>query len=166
MGIFVIIDAIFAVQSLDNTYISTNILDSGWLVCNGLIGLAGILQAHSKPVGQADEPVALYWRTGWTRYVPYIGICAAYFLIVLSANFVLPVSFSVLTLSVGAVIGLTITRQILALNENTGLYLEAKREIDERKRAEEKMNAAHQQLQDIIEFLPDATLVIDLKAEP
>ena len=162
MGIFVVIDAIFAVQSLDNTYTSTDILDSGWLVCYGLIGLAGILHAHSRPAGHADEPVPLYWRKGWARYIPYLVICAAYLLIILGVIFVLPIPFSVLTLSVGAVIGLAIARQILALEENTGLYLEAKREIDERKKAEEKMNAAHRQLMDIIEFLPDATLVIDL----
>ena len=35
------------------------------------------------------------------------------------------------------------------------------RDVTERKRAEEKLRAAHQQLFDIIEFLPDATFVID-----
>ena len=35
------------------------------------------------------------------------------------------------------------------------------RDIEERKRAEDKLRAAHQQLFDIIEFLPDATFVID-----
>ncbi len=34
-------------------------------------------------------------------------------------------------------------------------------DITERKRTEEKLRAAHRQLQDIIEFLPDATFVID-----
>ncbi len=34
-------------------------------------------------------------------------------------------------------------------------------DITERKRAEEELRAAHQQMQDIIEFLPDATFVID-----
>ena len=34
-------------------------------------------------------------------------------------------------------------------------------EITDRKQYEEKMRAAHQRLMDIIEFLPDATLVID-----
>ncbi len=36
------------------------------------------------------------------------------------------------------------------------------RDITERKRAEEALQAAHRQLMDIIEFLPDATFVIDL----
>ena len=37
------------------------------------------------------------------------------------------------------------------------------RDISERKRAEEALQAAHRQLMDIIEFLPDATFVIDLE---
>ena len=37
------------------------------------------------------------------------------------------------------------------------------RDITERKRAEEALKAAHRQLMDIIEFLPDATFVIDLE---
>jgi PAS domain S-box-containing protein len=37
------------------------------------------------------------------------------------------------------------------------------RDITERRRAEEALKAAHRQLMDIIEFLPDATFVIDLE---
>ena len=48
-----------------------------------------------------------------------------------------------------------------ALIGDSGLALSIVRDITERKRAEEELRAAHQQLATIIDFLPDATFVID-----
>ena len=45
--------------------------------------------------------------------------------------------------------------------ENRHLVLATVRDISARKKAEEELKTAHQQLLDIIEFLPDATFVID-----
>jgi len=45
--------------------------------------------------------------------------------------------------------------------ENRQLVLATVRDISARKKAEEELKTAHQQLLDIIEFLPDATFVID-----
>lgn len=44
---------------------------------------------------------------------------------------------------------------------NVELVIAEGRDITERKRAEEKVHAAHRQLMDIVDFLPDPTFVID-----
>ncbi len=53
---------------------------------------------------------------------------------------------------------------ITALKDECGAttgYVSVHRDISERKRAQEELRTSHQQLFDIIEFLPDATFVID-----
>ena len=66
-----------------------------------------------------------------------------------------------MTWGVGGIIGLVLVRQVMALNENNSLYLETKKEIDERVKMEESLQDSKRRLTDIINFLPDATFVID-----
>ena len=68
-----------------------------------------------------------------------------------------------MTWGVGGIIGLVLVRQTMALNENSSLYLETKKEIDERVKVEESLQDSKRRLTDIINFLPDATFVIDQK---
>jgi len=56
----------------------------------------------------------------------------------------------------------TIGYPIVVDGRQVGIYA-IYSDISERKRAEEKLRAAHRQLLDIIDFLPDATFVIDRK---
>jgi len=121
-------------------------------------------------------------------------------LLVWSYDHPLPISFIPLAISVGAIIGLVIIRQIIVLNENVQFYIEAQQEIAERKRvemevkrlneeleqrviyrtselkkanvdlldqiherqlAEDALRNSERRLADIINFLPDATFVIN-----
>ena len=57
-------------------------------------------------------------------------------------------SFTTLSISVGAIIGLVIIRQILAIDENVRLFGEAQQEIIERKRAEQEIIRLNEQLEE------------------
>ena len=57
-------------------------------------------------------------------------------------------SFTTLSISVGAIIGLVIIRQILAIDENVRLFGEAQQEIIERKRAENEIIRLNEQLEE------------------
>ena len=96
------------------------------------------------------------------------------------------IPFSILSVSVGFIICLVIARQVLVLNENSVLYKNARRlneelerrvtertsqlvatnkdlhcQISERKMAEDALKDSERRLADIINFLPDATFVIN-----
>jgi len=57
-------------------------------------------------------------------------------------------SFTTLSISVGAIIGLVIIRQILAIDENVRLFGEAQQEIIERKKAENEIIRLNEQLEE------------------
>jgi PAS domain-containing protein len=62
----------------------------------------------------------------------------------------LPIDLSTTTLGVGVVIGLVLVRQNIALDENTSLYIKSRKEINERKRAEESLRESDQFNREII----------------
>jgi PAS domain S-box-containing protein len=196
-------DSIYNIQVLHGTYENGGFLDIGFPIAYILIGLAGLSQADSLKNGTLDQYLKPWSRFGhptWPLYLPYLCAAGAFLLLIWSHYYPLALSFSTLAWSVGAIIGLVIMRQILALNENASLYNEAQEEIAERMLAEKEimrlnveleqrvmertseLEAANKDLQseiierqeaedalkdsearlaDIINFLPDATFVIN-----
>lgn len=192
---------VFMNQSLQGTYVSGGLLDTGWIVSYLLTGLAGVSQAGSRKFDLSSGVIESETvQFTWPLYVPYICAGATYALLIWSYDHPMPVSFQALSWAVGGIIGLIVVRQIVALDENVRLYeakvqenAERKRaeeevrrlncelesrviertaqlestnkeliiEIQIRKKAEEALNSARDQLLAIIEFLPDATFVID-----
>ena len=194
-------------QSILNTYLSGDVLDTLYIVSFMLSGLAGVSQANSAAQAvsrkfdlssQTFEPMIV--RFTLIAYLPYISAAVAFILLIWSHDHPAPVSFDALSWGVGCIIALIIIRQIVALKENEMLYSATVKEVAERKRAEEEvrrlngelenrvvertaqleltnkelkieiqvrkkaedaLNSARDQLLAIIEFLPDATFVVD-----
>lgn len=67
------------------------------------------------------------------------------------------------TLGVGGIIGLVLVRQNIALDENTSLYIESRKEINERKQAEESLRESDQFNREIISSAKEGIIVYDSK---
>ena len=144
-------DFLYTSQSLQNTYDSGGLLDTGWIVAYSLFGLAGVLQANSlslRPTSSASANIgsstSKYIETNvmqFTRpyYLPYFCAGVAYILLLWSYNHPLPVSTSYLSLGVGGIIGLIVIRQIVALKENESLCRASKRAESEVRRLNEEL---------------------------
>jgi len=159
-------DFVFMSQSLQGTYVSGGLLDTGWIIAYTLTGLAGISQANSKRLDLSSEILESKGvQFTWPLYIPYICAGATYILLIWSYDHPMPVSFYALSLGLGGIIGMVIIRQVVALNENVRLNeelenrvtertaqlestnKELKIEIQERKKAEEALNSARDDLE-------------------
>ncbi|VVB63343.1 Methanogenesis regulatory histidine kinase FilI [uncultured archaeon] len=141
-------DLTFFGQSLQKTYNSGGLLDTGWIVAYLLFGLAGVLQANSLNRESSSKDLELnYIQLTWPKYLPYIGAGAAYILLMWSYNHPLPVSFSYLSLGVGCIIGLILIRQIVASKENESLYNNSRRAEQEVRRLNEELKVARDELE-------------------
>ena len=168
----IVTDIIYLLQNLNSTYASGNLLDLGWLMGSYLFGLAGVLQADfSKPradtskldpsdLSNAFEPTRE--KFALLMYFPYICAVAAYLMLVWS-RYYLPDSFSAFSWGIGAIIGLVILRQVVALDENVNLFEAAQMEINERKNAEERLRQSEESYRDIFETAPDVIFTISSK---
>jgi len=199
----IITDAIFFSQTMNGTYVAGGFLDVGWPLGYVFIGLAGMSQAvvvQKSASKRVREVLPHYGQLTWPLYLPYIAAGGAFALLVWSHYYPLALSFSALSLAVGLILCLVVTRQVLVLNENAHLFSEAQEEIVERKQAQKEiirlneelerrvvqrtsqLEAANRDLQneilertqaeaammnserrlaDIINFLPDATFVVN-----
>ncbi|MDD2755700.1 MAG: response regulator, partial [Methanothrix sp.] len=203
ISVLIITDAIFFRQTLDETYVAGGILDMGWPISYVLIGLAAMSQVdviHRGAFCAFVNKNTHYGQLTWPLYLPYFCAAGAFALLVWSHDHTIGLSFESLSWAVALIIGLTIVRQVLALNENSELYHEAQQDIVERdfaqqevirlneglekrvaertsqleasnkdlqkqiqvrQMAEDALKDSERRLADIINFLPDATFVIN-----
>jgi PAS domain-containing protein len=163
--LFIVSDVYFALQNTAKTYVSGGLVDTGYIVSYSLIGLAGILQANKwklPPESISKKP--RYGQSTWTHYLPYTGVGAAYLLLFWNQSHLLPIDLSVTTLSVGGIIGLVLTRQIMALNENSSLYFAAKKEIDDRKQMEGALKAERDRAENYLNIAEVIFIALDTYA--
>ena len=133
-------DLIFFGQSLQNTYDSGGLLDTGWIVAYSLVGLAGILHANSPKLDLSSQPLeSRNLQFTWPYYLPYICAAATYALLLWSYDHYPAESISYLSWGVGGIICLIVIRQIVALKENENLYKGAKRGEEEVRRLNEEL---------------------------
>ena len=179
VAVLILTDSVYMSQILQGLFPGGGLEIIGWPINYALIGLAGIHQAESRDPLKSRESELLAENFGWITYLPYLCVVAAYLVLVLGHYQPFATPFSVLALGVGSIIGLAIMRQAVGLKENANLYSTAQLEIEERRRVEQELSAARHnlevrvrertaalgaardQLSGIIDFLPDATFVID-----
>ncbi len=143
MGILVMIvsDSIYAIQTLQGTYLSGGLLDNGWVISFVLVGLAAFLQATDEKLDlkyyklmdriQKYNPISI---------LPYIWVLIAFILLLWANNNESASNYVLIEFLVGFIIFLVIIRQFITLNDNKKLLALAEKEIESRKLAE---NLAH-----------------------
>jgi PAS domain S-box-containing protein len=167
MFFFVINDALFTIETEKGTFVSGGILDVGWLITYMLIVIAGVIQLNSKQLNSVsiDPPkpstsVALE-QEKWINFLPCLGIGGAFFLLIWSHRYSYLINYSTVAASVGLIVVLMFIRQKMTFDERNQLLKTTLLEIDERRQAECALLESEGRLADIIDFLPDATFVID-----
>lgn len=162
MIVFVISDAIFTIQTERGTFVSGSLFDVGWLITYMLIGIAGVIQVNSKPIDPPKpSPSIAFEQEKWIHFLPYLGIGGAFFLLIWSYKYSHLINYSTVAASVGLIIVLMFIRQKMTFDERNQLLKTTLLEIEERKQAECALLESEGRLADIINFLPDATFVID-----
>ncbi len=168
--VLIVTDFIFDYQNSLGVYASGGLLDLGWLAAFVLTGLAGLLQVISlrepTPPIPGEGTARLSRLRPISFYLPYIWMGMAFLLLIADLMIGFPMERMTLTVSVGAIIFLVIARQVLVLRENHRLNsllyqandllenrvrertAELEAEIQERKRAEQKLiyGAFHDEL--------------------
>ncbi|MGB9980064.1 PAS domain S-box protein [Methanobacterium sp.] len=162
ISIQVITDSIYSYQTILETYISGGYLDIGWSLCFVIIGLAAILYSNLL---KNDEKQTKYlsWmhKINLSTYLPLLSIGLAYILlIIISYNFIPPIAFYI-EIGVGIIILITISRQFITLNENRNLYLLAKNEITERKKAEMDLKESEEKFRALVNNTTDIIRILD-----
>jgi PAS domain S-box-containing protein/putative nucleotidyltransferase with HDIG domain len=185
----IVADSIYSYQSLLGTYVGGGFLDLSWIVASLLAGLAGVSQVVS---------IQSTHRTGKTLlqdvfqdrlktlqpYVPYFWLAAVFVLLIRGGMGLAPMSmgFLPLSLAVGGIIVLVITRQIIALIENSKLNTRLQKSMEKiqaqatelektnqelqlditgRKQAEAALQQSEALFRALFELSPDAIVLID-----
>ncbi|WP_048189850.1 sensor histidine kinase [Methanobacterium sp. SMA-27] len=165
MGILVLIctDTIFAFQTLQESYITGGLLDTGWILSFILIGLAAYLQASREKFDFQRFFQIRIWlqRSNLTSYLPLIWVLIAFTLLIwASDNFTDP-NLEFIELGVGFIIVLVIIRQVITLNENKILITAAEKEINDRKIAENAARESEIYYRTIFENTGTAIILIE-----
>jgi PAS domain S-box-containing protein len=139
MGILALVctDSIFALQTLQDTYVSGGLLDTGWILSFVLVGLAAFLQiSEDKFELRRNSMIRWFHKSDLASYLPLIWVLIAFILLVWANETQTYQNIEFIEIAVGFIIFLVIIRQVITLKENKNLYTAAENEIKNRKEAE------------------------------
>lgn len=161
--VMIVTDIIFAVQTLQGTYVSGGLLDTGWIISFVLIGLAAFLQATDEKLdptrySQLIDRIQSY---NPITYLPYIWVLIAFILLIWANNNQAVTNYVLIEIVVGAIIFLVIIRQFITLRENKNLLTLAEKEIESRKVAENAALKSEIYYRAIFENTGTSMLMID-----
>ena len=159
MVLFLIADVVFSIQTQNGTYLSGGILDTIWIISNLLIGLAGLLQVSTLPF-DLPKSVSCFRISGSASalYLPYLGIGAAFSLLIWGYDYSRLISYTTIAASVGLIIGLMFMRQKLVFDERNELLTTTLSEIEEREQAEKSLRKSEQEKAAILGGLKGVTV--------
>ncbi len=158
----IISDIVFAHFNLMGNYMSGSIADSGWLIGYILIGLAGIYQATKvrDKLVRLDE-VDLKENFSSISFIPIVWVIITYILIPWAYNNVSAINLTILEIGVGVSIFLVMLRQFMSSNENKMLYLNAQKEIFQRKITEKALKESEMQYHTTVASIDNPLHVIN-----
>jgi two-component sensor histidine kinase len=139
--VMIVTDSIYAFQTLQGTYISGGLLDTGWILSFVLVGLAAFLQAINEKIDLKRFSHIIIWiqKSNLVNYLPLVWVLIAFTLLVWANDNPFIQNYDLIELTVGFIIFLVIIRQIITFNENKNLLIMAEKEIESRKNAENKI---------------------------
>ena len=131
-------DTIFALQTLNGTYISGGLLDTGWILSFVLIAMAAYIHASPEKLElkRYTQIKILIQRSNFITYLPLIWVVVAFTLLAWANENVTYSNIEIIEMVVGFIIGLVIIRQAITLNDNRNLYTAVKKENIEHKKTE------------------------------
>ncbi len=158
----IITNFMFYYLLLNNGYISGSFIDACWLVSNLLVGLAGLIEGNKLKQSLPETPKSEDPKKfSWTSYVPLILVCASY--IIINTRTGLSSTDLVLAdVGMGILIFLVVIRQIMSLNENKQLYMEAQDEIKKRIETEKSLIAERERAEMYFNMAGTILVVLDL----
>ena len=139
----IVTDSLYAFQTLQGTYLSGGLLDTGWIISFVFVGLAAFLQATDEKLDLKRYSKVINWfdKYNFVSYLPFIWVLIAFILLVWANNNQYVPHYEIIEIVVGFIVSLVIIRQFITLNENKNLLALAEKEIEYRKIAE---NSAHE----------------------
>ena len=136
-------DNIYSLQSIQGTYISGGLLDTGWIICFLLFGLAALLQMRTEPYELPNLNLKISLKkSDLAIFLIFILIIVSLTLLLWSNQNLSPLNFWVIELGVGTILILLFIRLVLSLKENENLYLAAQNEIINRQKAEKELKTS------------------------
>ncbi len=165
MGIlFMIInDSVYVYQTLQGTYISGGLLDTGWIISFIMVGLAAFLQASEEKIDLKRFSQIIIWiqKSNLISYLPFIWVLIAFTLLVWANDNPFVSNYQFYELVVGFIVFLVIIRQFITLNENKNLLTIAEKEVESRKIAENEARESEIYYRAIFENTGTAIIMID-----
>ena len=160
-------DTIFALQSLQGTYISGGLLDTGWIISFVLIGIAAFIQASQEKLELKRYKQIKMWvqRSNFVTYLPLIWVVIAFTLLAWANENVSHTDIEIIEIVVGFIIGLVIIRQVITLNDNKNLYTAVHKENIEHKKTEELLIKSENKYRGLVDNSMVAVYKTDLNGE-
>lgn len=154
VGLFFAADLSYSYLTLQNEYRSGDWPDALWILASFAMGIGSHYQythaTHNNSETKIDEADVPPFS-----YLPYIALAIGYGLLLLIANNEWGVRINALLLGAVVLSSLVVTRQIIAVRENTRLLVERAALTEELQHSEERFRAMVQNSADMIAILDD-----------
>ena len=113
MVALIITDYIYYLQTLQGTYVSGGLLDSGWILSYMLVGLAALLQITGEKYQLIPPYLSFIKKSSFTSYLPLLLALISFLLLIWANEIQEEPNIPVIELVVGIIILMVLFRQFL-----------------------------------------------------